>query len=673
MSGPSPFSPVLEHAQLSWDETGAPHSETFDDIYFSDANGLDETRYVFLQQNGLPERWQQHDRPLFVIGETGFGTGLNFLATWQAFRRWQQQASPDGAQRLHFISFEKYPLSQTDLTQALGHWPELAPLAEQLLAHYPDALPGCHRLLLDQGRVVLDLWFGDIKHTVDQLWQPYQGGLVDAWYLDGFAPSKNPEMWTEHLFNSLARLARPNATLSTFTCAGFVRRGLLSAGFSMQKVKGHGNKRQMLIGVRNKQPQAALGRRCYARQPAQPGCIAVIGGGLASASLALALVRRGRQVTLLCADPEPAMGASGNRQGALYPLLNSEHDTLSQFYGAAFGFARRLYGPLLSSHRVAHAWCGVLQFAHDAKSARKLDKLAGGHFPPALVHALSPTQRDEVAGLPLTSEYSQQALFYPQGGWLSPRQLTQALLQEACSTGLLQIRYQCHVTGWRQQPEGWYLPSSQGEVGPYASLVLATGHHLSETPMTAALPIYPVRGQVSHLAMQPQLAALRTVLCYEGYLTPMHKGMHCLGASYDRNQSEACYQTEAQSENLAKLQRSLPQQNWPQSLALEDEARVAIRAATRDHQPMVGALPELESLQQNVKSPTADLAEQALAYHTGLWIMGALGSRGICSAPLLGEILACELCGEPQPLSWAQLEALHPARSWLRPALRSKK
>ncbi len=674
MSTPSPLTPLLDHAQLSWDDTGAPHSETFGDIYFSNNNGLDETRFVFLQQNRLPERWAQHDRALFVVGETGFGTGLNFLATWQAFRAWRQQQRPHGAQRLHFISFEKYPLTPSDLALALKSWPELAPLSAQLLDNYPEALPGCHRVLLDQGEVILDLWLGDIKETLDQVWLPPQGGLVDAWYLDGFAPSKNPDMWTEQLFTGLARLARPGATLATFTCAGFVRRGLIAAGFAMQKVTGHGNKRHMLVGERNEHPLTAVGRPCFTRPAARPGNITIIGGGLASACLALALVRRGRKVELLCADPEPAMGASGNRQGALYPLLNGEHDTLSQFYGTAFGLARRLYTPLVCDHEVAHQWCGVVQFAHDAKSAHKLAKLADAHFPTTLVHPLSPEQRDALTALPLSSEHSQQALFYPQGGWICPRDLTQALLQAAINTGLLKIIYQCQVTGVRQQDQEWVLQSNTGALGPYTNLVLATGHRLTDTPFTNTLPVYPVRGQVTYLPTQATIAPLQRVLCYEGYMTPAYEGYHCLGASYGRNQSDTDYLAAEQRQNLAKLQRSLPQQTWPNEISLGDVARVAIRAATRDHIPMVGAIPELASWAEALSELSPDaLAAEELAYHAGLWVIGALGSRGLCSAPLLGEILASELCAEPQPLGWMQLEALHPARSWLRPALRGKK
>jgi len=189
--------------------------------------------------------------------------------------------------------------------------------------------------------------------------------MVDAWFLDGFAPSKNPQMWNDDLFAGLARLARHGASLATFTCAGFVRRGLIAAGFAMQKVKGHGNKREMLAGWRDasRQPAPAMLQPRQAISADQG--ITLVGGGMASAALALALCRRGRQVTLLCQDPAPAMGASGNRQGALYPLLHAEADNLGQFYASAFGFARRSYEALLTRHTIPHDWCGVLQLAHD--------------------------------------------------------------------------------------------------------------------------------------------------------------------------------------------------------------------------------------------------------------------------------------------------------------------
>ena len=650
MSGSSLPPRPLESARLDWNDEGMPISVHFDDIYFSNNNGLDETRFVFLQHNGLPERWASHDRELFVIGETGFGTGLNFLASWQAFARWRNEApASQGARRLHFISFEKYPLTRADLAQALARWPELAEFSAELVANYPDALFGCHRLLLAGGTVVLDLWFGDIKETLPLVADPAAEGIVDGWFLDGFAPSKNPDMWNEALFAGLARLARPHATLSTFTCAGFVRRGLIAAGFAMQKVKGHGCKRQMLAGQRTTQPVAAIQRLLPRQACSSQELVVIRGGGIASAALALALTRRGRQVEIWCKDAAPAMGASGNRQGALYPLLNAGQDTLSQFYATAFGFARRLYTELMTHYPIPHDWCGVVQLAHDDKSARKLTRLAEVDFPPALLQVLAPDQYEVVTGLPLHSHGDAPMVHYPQGGWLCPEALTRAMLEEAKASGHLRLRTDCEVLACQPHQAGWQLTRREHGLEAHeevATLVLANGHLIRDLLPPDTLPLGAVRGQVSHLATTPALSGLKSVLCYAGYLTPAHEALHCLGASFIRNDTTLDLREEEHLENLQKLQHSLPACDWAQSLTAASAGRVAVRAAFGDHLPMAGLAP----------------APQQAVNAAPLWLLGGLGSRGLCSAPLLAELLACELTHEPLPLSGPQLQALHPQR-----------
>ncbi|WP_243689771.1 tRNA (5-methylaminomethyl-2-thiouridine)(34)-methyltransferase MnmD, partial [Cronobacter sakazakii] len=364
---------AIQPASLTFNNEGTPVSRDFDDVYFSNDDGLEETRYVFLDGNQLPERFMTHPRDSFIVAESGFGTGLNFLTLWQAFAAFRD-AHPDATlQRLHFISFEKFPLTSADLKSAHAHWPELAPWAQQLQAQWPMALPGCQRLVLDGGRVTLDLWLGDINELVDTL-DDTHNRQVDAWFLDGFAPSKNPEMWTPGLFTAMARLARPGGTLATFTSAGFVRRGLIEAGFDVVKRKGFGRKREMLTGTLSHDAPPPARAPWYARRPASGDKdVAIIGGGIASALLALALQRRGWQVTLYCEDDAPAQGASGNRQGALYPLLSHHDAALAAFFPAAFTFARRLYDALPVSFD--KDWCGVTQLGWDEKSQTKINQM----------------------------------------------------------------------------------------------------------------------------------------------------------------------------------------------------------------------------------------------------------------------------------------------------------
>lgn len=649
----------LHHARLDWNEAGTPVSSEFGDVYFSNDNGLSETRYVFLQQNRLPERFSHHDSDSFVIGETGFGTGLNFLATMAAFLE-QAPLSGNGS-RLHFISVEKYPLTQADLCKALAAWPELSHLSQDLIDQWPLPVSGCHRLLFADGRIRLDLWFGDIKEMLPQVPHPATG-LVDAWYLDGFSPAKNPEMWTQDLFDDLARLARPDATLSTFTCAGFVRRGLIAAGFAMKKVKGHGSKREMLAGVREgKVPQQSIAP-WYARPAGREGEVLIIGGGIASAMTALSLVERGRHVTLLCEDGEPASGASGNRQGALYPLLNGEHDALSRFYSLAFGFARNRLLALAKHHPVAFSLCGVTQLGYDDKSAAKLAKMSQGPFPPELMHPLSAAEVEQVVGLPCDAD----GVSYPLGGWLCPADLTRAAIREAQASGRLEVEFNAAVTHIAEEVDGWHLESRDGRQWHAPNLVVAAGHQLPALLPFAKLPLYPVRGQVSHVPTTAGLSQLKTVLCYDGYLTPAHNGAHCIGASYGRNQTDLAYRADEQEQNRARLQACVPQQRWPAEVDVSGaQARVGVRCASRDHLPVAGPVARLTALADHDVNAPAD-QQSALPLHAGLYVLGALGSRGLCSAPLCGELVASEICGDPLPLASDLLEAIHPARYWVR-------
>lgn len=214
---------------------GAPRSKEFDDVYFSAENGLAETQHVFLAGNSLPERW--HGRRDFTIAETGFGTGLNFMAVWKLF---EETAEP--YQKLHFISFEKFPLQKQEIEEVLAPFLSTSGLDDYLKKFIPVYSEG--RIQITD-RVTLTLFFGDVNDEILKL-----DIKIDAWFLDGFKPSSNPDMWSETVFQNMARLSVPGATLATFTAAGFVRRGLQAAGFEIQKIPGYGRKRDMTIGVK---------------------------------------------------------------------------------------------------------------------------------------------------------------------------------------------------------------------------------------------------------------------------------------------------------------------------------------------------------------------------------------------------------------------------------------
>ncbi|TYL44029.1 bifunctional tRNA (5-methylaminomethyl-2-thiouridine)(34)-methyltransferase MnmD/FAD-dependent 5-carboxymethylaminomethyl-2-thiouridine(34) oxidoreductase MnmC [Dickeya sp. ws52] len=668
-------SPFIQHADLNWNDQGTPVSQQFDDVYFSNQDGLAETRYVFLQGNGFPQRFLEHTGPVLTIAETGFGTGLNFLTLWQAFDGFRRQHPDAALQRLHFISFEKFPLRQPDLAAAHAAWPELAPFADELQRQWPLALPGCHRLILAQGRITLDLWFGDVNTLLPRLDNSLTRH-IDAWFLDGFAPAKNPDMWTETLFNAMAHLCRHGGTFATFTAAGFVRRGLQQAGFQVSKIKGFGQKREMLCGTVLHRSELPHPFPWYARPAAaHPQEVAIIGGGIAAVLTVLALQRRGAQVTLYCADEQVGQRASGNRQGALYPLLNDKQDALSGFFAAAFGFARRCYDGL-AAQGVAfeHDWCGVSQLAYDEKSTRKLAQILAGNWPDTLVHPADADTLTEQAGLPLHTH----GLTYPQGGWLCPAELTESAFMLAGRQGL-QAHLATRVTALAPTCNGWQLTLADGRQVRHATVVLANGHQINDWEQTRHLPVYAVRGQVSHIPDTPPLSALRQVLCYDGYLTPVspRHQTHCIGASYHRGDTTTDYREAEQRHNRQRLIDCLPDSDWPASIDISgQQARCGVRCAIRDHLPLIGQVPDYQQTlvgYQHLPEQLAAGAEIATApAWPNLYLLGALGSRGLCSAPLAAEILASQLFGEPLPLDSDTLAALHPHRFWVRKLLKGK-
>ncbi|PHM72657.1 bifunctional tRNA -methyltransferase MnmD/FAD-dependent 5-carboxymethylaminomethyl-2-thiouridine oxidoreductase MnmC [Xenorhabdus sp. KJ12.1] len=671
---------AISSATLSWNEQGTPISEQFDDVYFSNQDGLEETVYVFLKGNHFPQRFNTHPRSDCVIAETGFGTGLNFLAIWRAFSAFRQQSPDATLNRLHYISFEKYPLKIADLKNAHQRWPELQPFSEKLCQQWPLPLSGCHRLILDNGAITLDLWFGDVNELLPKITSGLKS-KIDAWFLDGFAPAKNPQMWSEQLFTSMAKFSRPEGTFATFTSAGLVRRGLQEAGFDVKKIKGFGRKREMLTGtllptVHNPSSDTPW----FTRQSATyTDDIAIIGGGIASALTALALLRRGAKVTLYCQDEHLAQNASGNQQGALYPLLNGQNDPLERFFTSAFTFARRQYDHLTDQGVLFdHQWDGVSQLAYDEKSDKKISGILQTVWPEEIAVEMDRQQLSQISGL----DVNYHGVHYPQGGWLYPGQLTQEAIKLAQQRGMC-THFNHKIIRLAQYENGWQLHiEHQGQVQlkTHKVVVIANGHCLPQFEQTEKLPVTAVRGQVSHIPTTKHLSQLKSVLCYDGYMTPANpqNQYHCIGASYQRNFLDIEYSTVEQQENRDRLLKCFPDVEWVKEVDIsENKSRQGIRCVIRDHMPMVGNVPVLkEILKKYANLPqqmqSGEKIDESPCY-PDLFVIGALGSRGLCSASLSAELLAGQIFGEALPLDDETLAALNPNRFWVRKLLRGKK
>lgn len=664
----------ITNAKLEWNESGTPVSDHFDDVYFSNVNGLEETRYVFLQSNHLPERWQTYEQRRFVIAETGFGTGLNFLAAWQAFAAFLRNNPGSVLKELHFISFEKFPVSREDLIKAHKAWPELSELSRELVEHYPIATPECHRIVLGNGAITLDLWFGDIKDCMPKV-PVNEKGLVDAWFLDGFAPSKNPEMWNQQLFDNMVKLGKKDCSCATFTAAGFVRRGLIDAGFEMKKVKGFGTKRDMLAGTMTaKVAQSNFKPWFYRESNEHVKNVAIIGGGIASAALAESLTRRGLNVSLYCQDTRAAQGASGNLQGAIYPLLNGDHSGVSRVFTPAFLFARQFINQAAQRFEFNHDWCGVTQLMWCDDATTKLNKILNAGFNPELVHSLDATQTNNTVGL----NVDHPSIYYPLGGWVCPAQLTEKIFEHLAKHDNFQPFFETKIEQleWCDLEHAWSLFSRDKQY-VHDTVIIANGHQFSDFSQSSDLPLGKVKGQISHIASNSELEKLNSVLCYDGYMTPVSPDNNrlCIGASYDRDNLNIHFDPIAQVENIEKLKKCIPNQTWTEHVdASDNQSRQGIRCVSRDHLPFVGNVGKLEE----IKAIYSDLPKKKnqqvpnVSSHPNLYCLLGLGSRGLSTAPLMAEVLASQICQDPIPLPNDILELLHPSRMWVRKLKKGK-
>lgn len=607
----------LSHAKIHFNDQGTPVAADFDDVYFSNDGGLAETDYVFLQHNGLPERWHTHSRSAFHIIETGFGTGANFLLSWRRFRQFRAQHPQARCQRLYFSTVEKFPLSHADLTRALTVHSELSELCQLLLDAYPIAVNGCHRLSFDNGTVMLDLWLGDVSTLLPQLDTP-----ADAIYLDGFAPSKNPDMWQPSLFTNLYRLSRPGTRLSTFTAAGLVKRGLVQAGFTVAKVKGFGRKREMLTACLP--DTSSVVTAAPENNKPEGSSVTIIGGGIASLCSALALSQRGVKVTLLCEDDNVACQASQNRQGAVYPNLHANLTDDSQLHVQAFLYARRFYQHWRQQGvNFALDWCGLLHIASNSQLQQRQQKLiANGLWPDQLVRQVDASVATELSGLPLT----QGGIYFPLAGWLNPQQFCRQALAYLTQQSSFSVQFNCNVSAVSQQDGRWQLSTNQ-QAYKCDTLLLACGSAVNQFAQTAGLPLNKIRGQVSHVE-NTAMAPLKTVLCHKGYITPQWQGLHSVGATFDRQSTQAVVTEADNSENLALVNAQLQQPAWFAQSRVKSAA-AAFRATLPDHLPVAGPVPAQPSL----------------------YVLGGLGARGIMLSPLLAELIACQICAEPLPLS----------------------
>lgn len=507
----TPKQPDLPLPDIRWD-AGALISNQHDDVYASRAGSMEETRYVFLEGNGFPERWKASSR--ITIGELGFGTGLNFFVAWHAFLA---HAAPDA--HLHFISTELYPLDGKDIAQAIAAYPELAWLASQFIARLPQRIAGIHHLQFE--RVTLTLCYGDANDYLPQLHY-----AVDAWFLDGFSPAKNADMWSESIMQSIARMG---GTVATFTAAGEVKRRLEAQGYRMEKRAGFGHKRDMLVG-RPAQTTIHAARRK----------IAVIGGGVAGCATAYALARRGHAVTIYEAQTI-ASGASGNPAALLYPRLSKHWSPEMSFYLTAYSYMLS-HVPYWNS---AHEWAPLVKTVKDQQERDRFTAMRG--IDPSIL------------------SFDGEKLTFPHALWLDPRALCYALLRHPN----IEVRENTEITDMT-----------------YACAILCNG--AAAQRFAPDCPMKQNAGQISLVPNRHIRSAPPSPHSHKGYIIAGTNNV-LLGATYDHDDLSGTVTMENHRKNYEEAANAWPalfadddMRDW--------QGRTSLRATTPSRMPYIKKL-----------------------------------------------------------------------------------
>ena len=615
-----------------WDQTGLPRSRLFDDVYFSAADGLAESRAVFLQGCDLPQAWRGRSR--FVVGELGFGSGLNIVALLELWRRTREPGA-----RLHIFSIEAWPMPAADAARALGAWTQVADLSALLIQRWPGRARGFHRIEFGEVDAVLDLAVMDAADALDA-WT----GVADAWFLDGFSPAANPGMWSQTVLSAVARRSAPGARAATFTVAGAVRRELSAQGFAVEKRPGFGRKRERLEAVWPGQPPSpplpiapqdhddrfkkfepdAGGKplRTFPHPHPHPARVAIIGAGIAGAALARAFRTQGCEPLVIEAEA-PGCGASGNPAGLVMPRLDAGGGAVAQLYAQAFGRATALYAAIPGAV-IAR---GAAQAEVGPKDPGRFDRIA-----PSLL--FEPGSVERVAAAALEAAVGEAAgaggLIFHDAQVVDPSVLLDAWLP-VNSTITARVRRLAFEGGvWR------LFDPEEREIACAQIVCLAGG--LAAKAFAPEAPLTPVRGQVS---FAPCAAPPKAVIG-GGYLIPTRDGL-LFGATHDRDQTDTAVRAEDHLRNLDLLAQIRPAlaETWGDKTQDRPlEGRAGVRAATPDFLPLAGAVEG----------------------QTGLFILSGLGSRGFCAAPVLADHVAALALGAPSPLPRPLSEIVDPGR-----------
>lgn len=567
---------------------------------------------------------------------------------------------------------------QKDLLRLHQQWPQLKLYSEELLQHYPDHSAGIHRIHLTVAskHITLDLLYGDACTSLESIYHD-NGFRVDAWYLDGFSPRLNPDMWSADLFRVIALLSKKGTTLSTYSVAGNIRRGLAAVGFAVTKETGFAQKRHMLCADYIEQKNTTNDYKTNhhsspwftlpARQFSTEKRVCIIGAGLAGCASAYALAKRGWSVTLIERSSKIASMASGNPKGILHCNISKKETPYSSYLLQAYLYAIRHYLSIEKESSIDWQQCGSIQLAYnDSEQQKQSLIIQQARYSTNLFQAIDAKETNLIAGL----EVNMDGLFFPDSACLSP----QLLCQYYCSHPGITVLLNSEVIDLNKSEQHWQITTRDSNHKPNIligndAVIIANSYDADKFQLTKHYPLIPNRGQVNFYRTTPQSRDLKTNLCSNAYITPAFQDTHSIGGTYTANCKNSKTSNKDTNNNLNLLKKTLTNIATDFIDQTETGARAAIRCSTPDYAPVIGPV-ENYSANQTIYSELSRNAHKKInkspEYESGLFVNLAHGSYGLTSTPLAAEYLASMLNNEPLPIPSEQIQCLHPIRFLIR-------
>lgn len=638
---------------MKFNEQGIPFSLDYQDTYYSVSGPVEESKYVFIQANQLEHRWQDKN---FTIAEIGFGFGLNFLTSchaWLTNRRNRHQ--------LHYISFEKHPVSKDDMLQCHKNLGIESDLSSMLCENYPLPVRGFHRIHLNQQNIYLTLIHGDALEYL-----PEASFEADCWYLDGFSPSKNQELWSQDIAHEVYRLTRPGGTFSTYSAASQVKNNFRKAGFSINKHPGFHNKREMLTGICDKKqqkPDFHHREKSWFNIPSVPvkeKQITIIGAGLAGICIAAAMARRNWHVTVIDKHPHPAREGSGNKNAILMPRLSIDHDTQSQItlsgYLYSLGYFQTIKKLIPDFH-----WqqCGAIQIPRDQKQQQRMRQLIEQENIPD--DLLRPVDKEQIKIL-CGCDCADDGWYIPLAGWTAPEEICHNLLDIYKDN--IEFIGNREVSSIDDHNNGWSVLDKQNhEISMSRYLVIANASNATEFRQTRWCRIFPKRGQVTYLSKTSSNIHPLKIICSDAYITPEIEDQYVLGASFVTADRSLEVRESEHRDNIARVKKMIPSFEPDNSETID--GRAAIRAVSQDRLPIVGPVAKADEFYQQFAEAAQGATHMRYGspvYYRGLYVATAFGSRGLAWIPLCAEIMAGMINDEPLPVGKSLINSIHPNR-----------